>query len=262
MEYAFKKTFSFFVVFFLFFFKPHHLHHTFNSRSCHRIPLFSLKLFTDIGNRLVNTRQLYAYLKANILLVEYRGYGNSAGVPSEHGFKLDARAALEFIRTRPDLDPKRIFVFGRSLGGAVTLWLANEYPDYICAAIVENTFTSIQDMAITLLKRVVDPKWFEKPLRLFLAVFMTSHWRSIDVVPTIRVPLMFISGLSDELVPPAQMTELYQAVAPDVYKFIHTVPGGEHNTTFYQGGELYYDVFSRFIDNAGKEQARLNKSKI
>lgn len=55
----------------------------------------------DIGNRLMNARQMFSYLHANVLLVEYRGFGNSSGAPSEPGLQIDALASLDFLLAHP-----------------------------------------------------------------------------------------------------------------------------------------------------------------
>jgi fermentation-respiration switch protein FrsA (DUF1100 family) len=138
--------------------------------------------------RLANAQLLYQNLAINILLVEYRGYGPSKvtllitfsfylyiipiiiiyilqGVPSEKGLYLDAKAAFEFVANRPDLNPNKIFVFGRSLGGAVALNLCSrkEIRERVAGIIVENTFTSIPSLA----RKIFDfpgikylPRWF------------------------------------------------------------------------------------------------------
>lgn len=101
----------------------------------------------NIGGRLQNTYGIYHNLQCNILLVgewnrlqclwpifycfslvlEYRGYGLSSGSPSEKGIYIDARAAIDYLFTRHDVDHSQIVLFGRSLGGAVVscliLWI-------------------------------------------------------------------------------------------------------------------------------------------
>lgn len=70
----------------------------------------------NIGHRLSNASGLFHTLKCNLLLLEYRGYGLSEGVPSEEGLYMDARSAVDYITTRSDINKSEIVIFGRSLG--------------------------------------------------------------------------------------------------------------------------------------------------
>ena len=104
----------------------------------------------NIGLRLPNCSQMYKFLSANILMVEYRGFGDSDDVkPSEAGLKRDSEAALRFISRHSQIDPFKLFIFGRSLGGAVGFHLA-QYAEQqnikVGGLIVENTFQSISAM--------------------------------------------------------------------------------------------------------------------
>jgi pimeloyl-ACP methyl ester carboxylesterase len=100
-------------------------------------------------DRLVNIRGLFTCTGCNILMVEYRGYGTSEGEPSEDGLKLDAQAALDYLHdARDDVDGRQIFAFGRSLGGAVAIWLAHKNPRRLRGIMIENSFTSIREMAM------------------------------------------------------------------------------------------------------------------
>ncbi|XP_065573929.1 protein ABHD13-like isoform X2 [Artemia franciscana] len=118
----------------------------------------------NIGHRLPNSKVLHQ-LGLNVLLLEWRGYGQSEGKPSEAGFYKDAMAGIDFLLSRKDLNKKRIIVFGRSLGGAVAIDLASrtEYQDKIACLIVENSFTSIPDMA----KLLIPAKPIQKLPSLF-----------------------------------------------------------------------------------------------
>ncbi len=71
-----------------------------------------------------NHLPLVAWLPArgyNVLMIDYRGFGRSAGKPSLDGIVDDAAAALAYLRTRPDVDATRLIVFGQSIGGATAL---------------------------------------------------------------------------------------------------------------------------------------------
>lgn len=86
-------------------------------------------------------------------MVEYRGYGLSTGTANERGLYADARAAIDYLFTRHDLDLNQIALFGRSLGGAVAIDVAAdpEYYQRLMCVILENTFTSIPEMAVELI---------------------------------------------------------------------------------------------------------------
>ncbi len=95
----------------------------------------------NIGHRLENLRQLHERLGVSVLLFDYRGYGLSEGAPSEEGIYLDAKAALKYLRSRPDIREDRIVYFGRSIGGAVAVDLARSEPPY--ALILESPLPSV-----------------------------------------------------------------------------------------------------------------------
>jgi len=199
----------------------------------------------NIGFCLPNAKSLYVSTGCNILLVEYRGYGNSSGSPSEKGLKLDAQAALDFVQDRSDIDHKKIFIFGRSLGGAVSLDLALKNQDQVCGVIVENTFLSIDEMVLIMLPRFGVNR-FHTLFRIFLRFYLTSHWNNSAIVGRLRVPTLFISGLSDELVPPSHMRQLHDCAVSCKRAFLG-IEGGEHNDTYYHGGQHYYDEICKFV---------------
>lgn len=78
------------------------------------------------------------------VLLEYRGYRRSTGVPSEVALREDAVAAYDWLASRPEVDRTRIAVHGASLGGAVAADLAGRRP--VRALILQSAFTSLPDM--------------------------------------------------------------------------------------------------------------------
>ena len=82
----------------------------------------------NLGFRLDVYEQIYRDIKVNVLAVSYRGYGYSEGKPSEEGIYRDADAAVSYAFSS-DLNPKRIYVFGASLGGAVAIYCASKYKE-------------------------------------------------------------------------------------------------------------------------------------
>lgn len=111
----------------------------------------------NIGHRLQNAAGMFHTLQCNLLMVDYRGYGLSTGTPIERGLYNDARAAIDYLYTRHDLDLSQIVLFGRSLGGAVAIDVASdpEYYQKLMCVVLENTFTSIPDMAVSLIHQSI-----------------------------------------------------------------------------------------------------------
>jgi len=218
-----------------------------NERLCPTIILFHGNA-GNIGTRLPNAQHLY-HIGSNVLLVDYRGYGNSEGSPSELGLIRDAQASLDFLRSREDIDPTKIFVYGQSLGGAVAVALAHLNPGKVCGVVVENTFTSIDEMGLLLVEKMSGNSrpWLIRLLGFVFYFFVANHWNSLRRIRQLTVPILFFSGLADDLVPPAMMQRLYNAALLSSHRKFHGVPGGTHNDTCFRGSTLYYHTLSDFI---------------
>lgn len=179
----------------------------------------------NIGHRLMDVRQYYES-GFNVFIVSYRGYGQSGGKPSERGFKLDGRAALEYCLDRGDLlDTNRIFLFGRSIGGAVAIaTAAGSLSGKVAGIVVENTFTSMGDMIDVVLP----------PLKFF-KFLNRNPWNSLAIIGSLQIPMLLISGLRDELVPPSHVKALHDAARQCHIKHFYTVLEGSHNDTYVAG---------------------------
>jgi fermentation-respiration switch protein FrsA (DUF1100 family) len=102
----------------------------------------------NVGHRIPIAKVLQDFLGCHVLMVEYRGYGLSTGVPDEAGLKIDAQTALDHLRQRAETSRSQIIVYGQSLGGAVAINLvaANEDKGDIAGLVLENTFLSIRKL--------------------------------------------------------------------------------------------------------------------
>ncbi|XP_017835110.1 protein ABHD13 [Drosophila busckii] len=191
----------------------------------------------NMGHRMQNVWGIFHHLHCNILMVEYRGYGLSTGVPSERGLVTDARAAIDYLLTRHDLDHNQLILFGRSLGGAVVIDVAADtvYGQKLMCTIVENTFTSIREMAVEL----VHPSVKYIPNLLY-----KNKYHSLSKIAKTSVPFLFISGLADNLVPPRMMRALYTQCGSEQKRMIE-FPGGSHNDTWIVDG--YYQGIGNFL---------------
>ena len=76
-----------------------------------------------------------------LVAVNYRGYGRSGGAPGEPELKADALAIHDAVAARTDVDPRRIVVFGRSLGTAVAVHVAAARP--VAGVVLASPFASL-----------------------------------------------------------------------------------------------------------------------
>jgi abhydrolase domain-containing protein 13 len=133
--------------------------------------------------------KLASHLKCAVFVLGYRGYGKSEGTPSQAGLEQDAAAALQHLQQRGDVDASRIVLFGRSLGGAVALHLIAKQDGAMKAAIIENTFTSVGDMAARMLPFLGPMLRPNRPLHWMIK----CQWQNADCIQKIRkTPLLLL----------------------------------------------------------------------
>jgi len=146
----------------------------------------------NIGHRLPIARMLIAASGCNVFMLEYRGYGISTGQPDESGLNIDAQTALDYLRDRAETRDHKIVVYGQSLGGAVGIRLVakNQATADISGLILENTFLSMRKLIPSIM-----------PPAKYLAYLCHQVWPSDTLIPNIKVPTLFLSGLQDELIP-------------------------------------------------------------
>jgi fermentation-respiration switch protein FrsA (DUF1100 family) len=185
----------------------------------------------NISHRLDNLRLLHDLVGANVFLFDYRQYGRSEGTATESGLYADARGALAHLRVRADVDRDRLVYFGRSLGSAVAVDLAVTDPPQ--GLILETPFFSLREMAQTILPGSIG--------RLVPQAF--DNGGKIDRV---RVPLLFIHGDRDDIVPYEQGRRLFESAAKP--KAFYTIRGATHNDTYVVGGVTYFRRIREFID--------------
>ncbi|KAF2737857.1 BEM46 family protein-like protein [Polyplosphaeria fusca] len=190
----------------------------------------------NIGYRIPIAKILVEDFGCNVFMLQYRGYGLSSGTPNEKGLMIDAQTGLDYIRQRPELRGTRIVIYGQSIGGAVTIGLAarNFNRKDIAGIILENTFTSMRKLI---------PSAF--PPARYLATLCHQIWPSEDSLPQITdVPILFLSGLKDEIIPASHMAQLYKICRsePKVWK---EFPNGSHNDTVME--KAYFESIEEFI---------------
>lgn len=185
----------------------------------------------NISDRL-ESLEIFHRLGLNCLIIDYRGYGESEGKPSEEGLYLDAEAAWRYLTETRGVPAERIVIFGRSLGGGVASWLANKHSP--SALIIESGFSSVPELA--------------KKYYPYLPVRLIARMRfdTLQRVKSIHAPLLVVHSREDELIP-FEHGERIHAAANDP-KSLLTIRGG-HNDGFFVSGEEYVRGLARFIEN-------------
>ncbi|CAI2369328.1 unnamed protein product [Moneuplotes crassus] len=191
----------------------------------------------NIGLRLPVVKSMYDSLDSNILLVGYRGYGHSTCDPSEKGLKLDSRAILDYAFNSKTIDTENVFVFGASLGGATTIYSSKFYEDKIKGLILMNTFTSLPD--------VVDS--MNIVFKIFRPFVLSNFWPSDERIKSLTLPMLFISGREDEIIPKEQMDLLFIHAEKSRYRDFIKVKDGHHNDTFFHGGDQLLEKILKFM---------------
>jgi fermentation-respiration switch protein FrsA (DUF1100 family) len=171
----------------------------------------------------------------NLLLFDYRGYGQSEGELSREGTVADAIAAIDFALAR---DAEHTVVFGHSLGGAVAIPAVAARPQ-VKAVAVESTFPSYREAA-----GAAAP-----PLFWLTSWLVSKGFDPEDALANLPPrPLLIIHGTDDHIVPFRLGKHLYDlALEP---KTLYSVEGGRHITPWAQQGERFEAMLCEFFESA------------
>ncbi|WP_018872642.1 alpha/beta hydrolase [Thioalkalivibrio sp. ALJ16] len=186
----------------------------------------------NIGHRLYSLRQFHE-LGLAVLIIDYRGYGRSAGRPDEAGTYADARAAWRHLVEDRGFSAEDVVLFGRSLGAAVAADLATAVEPG--AVILEAAFTSAADLGAR------HYPWL--PVRALLR----HEYDTLGRIGAIEAPILLAHSPADEIVPFAHAERLY-AEARDGQ--LLQLQGG-HNDAPMTTGDAYTEGLRAFLQAAG-----------
>lgn len=163
-----------------------------------------------------------------VLFLSYRGYGGSAGRPSERANVADAKLAYDAL-IKDGIAPDDIIVYGESLGSGVAVQVAAEKE--VGGLVLDAPYTSIVDVAA-----------LEYPY-LPVRPFMLDRYDTMRYLPRVKAPLLVLHGEKDTVIPVAMGKAVYAAAnAP---KEIVTFPGAGHSDHHLHGS---YDELFRWVD--------------
>ncbi|PLX85233.1 MAG: hypothetical protein C0617_04920 [Desulfuromonas sp.] len=190
-------------------------------------------------SHLTEPLRLLQGMEASIFVFDYRGYGQSAGEPSERGTYDDARGALDYLRSR-GWEPGSTIYYGHSLGAAVALQLALEEPP--AGLVLESPFTSVLAMICHHVPFSCD----------LLRQAYGRYYDNLAKIGRIHAPLLIFQGERDTIVPVEMARQLFaRANEP---KYMHILPGASHSDLYLTGGLPYRESWRTFIDQAAAQK--------
>lgn len=204
----------------------------------------------NLGLRLPYFKHMVDNLEVNILAMAYRGYSYSDPVaPTEIGLMLDGEAILRYLENDRDNNPssrinyKILYILGRSLGGAVSAHMLYRNENLFRGAIIENTFLNIEFMA---------EKMFPY-LKPFIPYILRIGWFTNKIVPGLTLPILYVTGDQDEIVPYEHTLSLHKLTQKSVFTDLYVVKNGDHNSSWYIGGVDYLKTIQKFLKRSIKE---------
>ena len=177
-------------------------------------------------------------LGADVLIVDYRGYGRSSGRPTETGTYRDADAAYEYLVQARGIDPRRLVLYGESLGAAVAVDLASRKP--AGGLVMESAFSSAVDVGQEMFRFL--------PARLLVR----NRYESVKKIGKVQAPVLILNSRDDEFFGWHHPQRLYDAAREP--KTLVELRGG-HNEAFLVSSRVYAAALSAFLgrvaDSAG-----------
>jgi hypothetical protein len=179
----------------------------------------------------------------SVLVFDYRGYGLSKGdFPSELQVYQDSQAAWQYLRDVRQIPPEQIFIYGESLGGAIALDLAIRHPE-AGGLIMQSSFTSMAEAVRH---------------RAFLQIFpinflLNERFDSLSKIQSLEVPVLFLHGKSDSVVPSEMSQRLYDAAPEPKQLFI--ISGADHVRIYQPGEQSYLKVIQKFVELTQQQNA-------
>jgi uncharacterized protein len=169
-------------------------------------------------------------LGADVMIIDYRGYGRSEGKPNEEGTYRDAQAAYVYLTKTLNREPKTVVAYGESLGSAVAADLASKVE--VGGLVLEEAFTSIPDVGQRMFP-FLPVRWLVR-----------NKYDTLSKMPRIHVPLLILHSRDDEFFD-LRHAQRILAAANEPKQLIEL--RGSHNDAFLISAGAYRNGLKEFL---------------
>ncbi|MBC2715521.1 MAG: alpha/beta hydrolase [Desulfobacteraceae bacterium] len=189
--------------------------------------------YDDIGS-------IYMNYGLNFLVVDYRGYGRSNGLPGISSMFSDAHYVFNHFSGWMAQNQRKgpLWIMGRSLGSASAIELAASYPEIIKGLIIESGFAH----TLPLLERLgIQTET--------LNIEDSQVFSNAGKLTRFVGPTLILHGQYDQIIPLHHGHDLFEH-SPASQKKLHVINGADHNTLLMIGGKTYFEIIKIFIDQS------------
>jgi len=167
----------------------------------------------------------------NVLALEYRGYGNSAGDTTEENLLADADTAFDFFLSRDDFGAKKILVGGVELGANLALKFASRRK--VAGVIAISPLPDMETAVATKIPFVP------------LGFLLKEKFLLMPALPSVTAPVFIAHGTEDGVVPMGRIEEIVAKLSTRTR--MKEVVGAGHNDVIERGGRDFMEEIEAFV---------------
>lgn len=182
----------------------------------------------NISDRASKVKAFYD-LGLSVFIFDYRGYGQSEGVPTENGLYADTAAAFEILKSYQKIE-QPVLIYGASLGGVPAIDLASR--EKVDGLIIDASFPNAYSMAQRMYSFIPE---------FFLAVKMPSDKK----IQEVKIPKLFFHSREDDMVPFNLGQQLFD-IAPEPKRFV--ILQGGHVDGHVDDPQNYRQALEEFLE--------------
>lgn len=163
-----------------------------------------------------------------VLLLDYRGFGRSVGVPKLPEVFQDIDAALTWMSSSEQINGQPFFILGQSIGASLMLHNAVKHADNpkLCGLVSDAAFTRYRDIA----SHAARKSWVTWPFHFPVFWRTYDQYDPIDALEKLaKIPILFFHSEADSIIPFSNLdllTEKHSGYHQRV------ITDGRHTATF------------------------------